>query len=531
MTDTPNQGHEPILTPQDPPEHGSEFWANLDSALGDATSTPPMVVGDRDRTASLPPVHAPDAPVVALRSRRTLWPLAVAASVLLVAGLGFVAMRNTTDSPLTTEVVAGESTVAQIALSDGVDDNSAGSSTSSDAANEPQDDATQDEGLAGGDPQPADATTTEPQAASPPNSDNPAATTTPVSGTGDTPPAPPIPDFDAALGAIGDPVNLPLDQGLPADSDFLASWGERGVTWYAVTNDNSNCARADYSEIRFVNGSGITQDVRDPQLTFSGEVSHFVVRPEKNQAAWLVACGTQLEMYVAALEPDGHIESLDLVWLGEGSNSTALVLWDESEVSVNAIEPDGKAFAVSYDLESKLLSRNGGPSRIMLEAGAPAERSLTPLAATPDGGLTYWAGRAPAGTVSACRDLFGSGVSDTLWLRQGEGQWQLATAEVPLGSVTAAAIEAGSSQIAFADLCVGQPGRVQVGTQEPDGRISDLREIDLAPYVPGYVAQLHWVDADTLRIETDNTEFGFDTVRFDYRLGETAQDGLIVQLD
>ena len=341
-------------------------------------------------------------------------------------------------------------------------------------------------------------------------------------------PAPPIPDFASARGAVGDPEHLPLDGGVDANGTYLANWSERRLTWYAVTDPATSCASAGHSEILYVNRSGITQELRDPQLRFSGEVSHFVVHPEQDRAAWVVACGNQLELFVATLDATGQVEDLTLAWLGDGSTSSALVLWDSDEVSLNAIEPDGKAFAVEYNAETGLLSRNGGPSRIMLEAGAPAERSLTPIAASPDGGLTYWTGKAPAGTVSECKELFGSGQSDTLWLRQGEGQWRLAAAgEFPLGTVTAAALDSEALRLAFADVCPGNSGRVILGTQLADGRIGELQEIDLTPFVPGYVAQLFWVDDATLRIETDNTEFGFGTVRFDYRLDQE----LILQLD
>ena len=70
-------------------------------------------------------------------------------------------------------------------------------------------------------------------------------------------------------------------------------------------------------------------------------------------------------------------------------------------------------------------------------------------------------------------------------------------------------------------------GRVMVGTQLADGRIDDVVTIDLTPFVPGYGAQLFWVDEFTLRIETDNIEFGLGTVGFDYR----SDQGVMVQLD
>jgi hypothetical protein len=348
-------------------------------------------------------------------------------------------------------------------------------------------------------------------------------------GGGNTQPAVlSIPDFDAARGATGDPEYLPLDGGVPAPSTYLANWPQRALTWYAVTDPDTNCARPGHSEIRYVNGSGITQQVRDPQLRFSGEISHFVVSDEQNVAAWVVACGEQLELYVGTLEPTGRIIEPTLAWLGQGSTSSALVLWESNEVSLNTIESNGAAFSIDYSIETGLLRRNGGPSRIMAEAGAPADRSLTPLAASPDGGLTYWQGGAQAGTVSDCAEPYGSGRSDTIWLRQGEGQWQHAVAgDFPIGTITAGALDSASLQFAFADPCPGQSGRVMVGTQLADGRIDDVTTIDLTPFFPGYGAQLFWVDEFTLRIETDNIEFDFGTVDFDYRLDQ----GVMVQLD
>lgn len=251
------------------------------------------------------------------------------------------------------------------------------------------------------------------------------------------------------------------------------------------------------------------------------------VHGEDPFAAWVVSCGTQLELYTAELDPSGAIVDPTLTWFGEGAVESALVLWNGSEVSLNAIEPGASAFSISYDVETGLLGRNGGPSRIMVEEGAPAERSLTPLAATSDAGLTYWAGKADPGTVSACEELFGAGVSDMLWLRQGEGRWLPAVAgDFPLGMVTAAAIEPDFLQFAFADVCPDEAGRVVVGTQLPDGRIGDPVTLDLTPYVPGFVSGLYWIDDDTLRIETDNSEYNFGIVRFDLRLDEN----IVVQL-
>lgn len=543
------------LVPEQAPEHGPDFWNQLDQAMNnDIAATTSVAAGAPadDATAQMPRLTAldggkattsmPATPGIPTKQGiGTRWPLAAAAIAVVVLGLGFLAVRGPSEPTTTTEIVEAPDTGADAASSGGTDGDEPSDTALADSDTGEGDTGEGDTALADGDA--ADGETAESNTAQADSDTALADGDTAEDATGDTAgdaepgavvvvptplPAPPIPDFDSARGAVGDPDHVPLDGGVAADGTFLANWPERRLTWFAVNDPDTSCASAGHSEILYVNRSGITQQMRDPQMRFSGEISHFVVNAERNLGAWVVACGNQLELFVATLEPTGRISELTLAWLGEGSTSSALVLWDGGEVSLNAIEPDGDVFAVSYNVDNELVSRNGGPSRIMLEAGAPSQRSLTPIAASPDGGLTYWTGTAPAGTVSACSELFGSGRSDTLWLRQGEGQWQLAAADdFPLGTVTAAALDSDRLRMAFADVCPGESGRVTVGTQLPDGRIGDLQEIDLTPYVPGYVAELFWIDEFTLRMETDNTEFGFDTVRFDYRLDQD----LIVQLD
>lgn len=551
---TPDTG--PVIPSGPAPEHGPNFWAELESTMiseaprSSETSQIPAALYAASPATSVRTVST-GSPIEPRRepgwSQRQLVPLAAAAALAVLVGLAFVVANRSADPATTTEIVAAPTALADVAPLDGPDDGADGADGVEAAAS---DETTDDNTTAPTAPTaPAAPTATADDTTNTTDNAAPTATAgssasagegTNSSGSGaggdesngatsaPLPTAAPIPDFAHAFGSIGDPAFLPLDQGVPAAGTFLANWPERAVTYYAVNDSDRNCASAEYSEMRYVNGSGLTQAVRDPQLRFSGEISHFTVRTEQDVAAWIVSCGTQLELYVANLEPTGRIVDMTLAWFGEGSVESALMQWDADEVSFNAIEPGASAFAVAYNLDTKLLSRNGGPSRIMLEAGAPAERSLTPLAATADAGLTYWAGKADPGTESACLELYGSGQSDMLWLRQGEGMWQPAAAgDFPIGTVTAAAIEPEFLQFAFADWCPGQAGRVSVGTQLPDGRIGDIHTIDLTPYVPGYATQLFWVDADTLRIETDNTDYNFGTVRFDYRLDE----GVMVLLD
>lgn len=508
--------NEPVIERAETPEHGPDFWDNLSDKL----------VGDtRQMPAAAPTPIRPPSP----KRDRRLWPMAAAAAVLALVGFGALISRGGNDP--STEVVAGPTTVAEASAAalDGptdedadieadpgeaepADSNDVGDTETSDAANAETETTESVE------------TTTDADATSAP------ATTTTLP-TADTAVAPLL-VFDAALGAVGDTQYPPLDQGVPASATFLGTWADRQLSWYAVTDPSGSCQDEAYAEIRFVNPSGITQLVRDPQLYFSGEISHFTVHPERDLAAWVVSCGQQIELHVASLTPTGEVQDIDMVWFDEGSISSALVTWQGDEVSLNAIDTLGTPFFIDYSIVNRIPSRNDGPSRIMLEAGAPGRRSLVTLAANADASRTYWAGRAPSGTLSACPEDFGSDIADTLWLRSGEGQWQLAVAdETPLAAITAMAIEPEFNQVAFADLCEGEVGRLFVGTVRADGLLSNLREIDLAPYVPGFAAELFWADPQTLRIETDNTEYGFGTVRFDFRFDDGSDQGILVQLD
>lgn len=560
MTDDRIPESGPLFDEAPTPEHGPNFWRDLESTLASEaapTSTrqmPAAGLGHVTDPYEDPVAHAayaePHGGPRRDRPRSTL-PLAIAAAVLAFVGLGvFVAMQLGDDGGSRTEIVAGPTEVADAAPTPALTPDSPDTGTGA-GLDGPSDESADDEPVV---TEQAPAPTPEspaPQASAEPSGQNagegaggeagvpaptgveaPTAAPTTLPTAAPTPePTPtvaPIPDFRAAFGAEGEPDHVPLDQGVPADGTYLANWTARALTYYGATDPALNCASAKYGEILYVNGSGITQSVHDPVLRFSGEVSHMTVHDEEPLAAWVVSCGTQLELYTAELDSSGIVTDVTLTWFGEGAVESALVQWRGSEVSLSAIEPGASAFSVTYDVESGLLGRNGGPSRIILEEGAPAERSLTPLAATSDAGLTYFAGRAEPGTVSACEELFGSGVSDMLWLRQGEGQWLPAVAgDFPVGTVTAAAIEPDFLQFAFADVCPDEAGRVVVGTQLPDGRIGDPVTLDLTPYVPGFVSGLFWIDEDTLRIETDNSDYNFGIIRFDLRLDEN----IVVQLD
>lgn len=444
--------------------------------------------------------------------------MAAAAALLAIVGLGFLLARGGSDTSVDLASTQNAPLVPVLGSSDGP-----GNGDPSDSA--------------GGDATSDGNTTDEVD-----NSDNANPDSSTSTRTSETAPVAPepepiddervIPEFDAAPGAVGSADFLPLDQGLPSDATFLATWNERSLSWYAVPDKSRDCNDSRRSQIRYVNGSGITQDVRQPQLYFSGEISHFTVDNSEQLATWLVSCAFQTEMYVATLDDQGRILKADLVWLGEATVPSARVVLDDGVATVNAIDPDGEPFYIDYDLATKLPSRNGGPSRIMIEAGAPVERDMIPLAASTDGSTTYWAGSAPAGSPSDCAANDGTNDADALWLRLGEGQWQTALADdMPLGALTSMAIDSEANQVAFGDFCENEAGRVYVGTQRADGLLSNLRTVDLSPFVPGYASQLFWVDSQTLLIETDNSEYGFGIVRFEFSFEDGQDQGIITQLD
>ena len=497
-----------VLARQPAPEHGASFWNDLEASLGDAapsgdgapsrTEQLPAVASITDRAASSEPAQPP----------RRLWPLAAAAAVLALFGIGIIAFQATDDPVRTAEVVAGPDQVDdQAPALDGPGSGDAADATDTDVTADTTDSAV--EVVPTPEPEQANSAVAQPTATAVPQR-----------------------EFDAAVGAIGTAAFTPFDDSLSPSATFLANWDERALTWFAETDADTSCVDRNVAEISYVNGSGLVQDVRDPQLRFSGDISHFTVHPDENLAAWVVACGGQLELYVASLLDSGEVDQLNLVWLGQGSIRAALMLWDGQEINFNAIDPGGTPFAIAYDIEADVLTRNGGPARTELEAGSPVRREATPRVASADGGVSYWVGQAPADIFSACPDTFGSDQTDTLWLRYGDGTWQPALIDdTPLGRITAVAIEPTFSQIAFADVCDGQTQRLFLGTQRADGSVSNLREISLAPYVPGFASDLFWVDAQTLRIEIDNSAFGTPPIRLDFRFDDGRQEGIIVQLD
>lgn len=515
-----------ILENQVTPDHRPGFWADLELAFEESALAQPA---GHARTQELPAAGPTDAveavsPVVddlAVRradrgdpvgdtagdgNGRRIWPMAAAAALIALVGIGFLATRNPTNPTLTTDLVAGTTEAeADIVPLDGPVDEAADG-----AVADPEVDADADAGADSASADSSSDSTTSSAAADP------------------TPAAVLQPAFEVAAGADGAPAYFALDGGLPAGATFLANSSRYALTWWAIPGDD--CNDANYSSLRYVNGSGLTQDVSEPDLGFSGDVSHFTVGAD--HAAWVVSCGNQLELWVASVATTGRLERAQLVWFGTGQPQNALMLWADSEVSLSLLGASGTPFSIEYETADGTATRNGRPTRFQQESGTREHRS-TPVAVSADGTLSYWPGVSDQGQ-GECAGSFGR--AGTLWLRRLTTDaipvWEPALAdETRLGEVTAVAIEPDFSQVAFADTCADSESRVFVATQRADGQLSNLREIDLGPYVPGFADALYWIDSETLRIHTDNSQYGFDLVRLELRLDDGRENGVIVQLD
>ena len=98
--------------------------------------------------------------------------------------------------------------------------------------------------------------------------------------------------------------------------------------------------------------------------------------------------------------------------------------------------------------------------------------------------------------------------------------------------LVAFSVDRGSSQVAFADACPGiNIGRFFLGTLRADGRISSVRTIDISTFATGHVSMLDWIDGQTLRLHTDNSNTGGGVLRFDYRFDDGRDAGVLVQVD
>lgn len=503
-----------VLEVQAVPEHRAGFWADLEATIGETKSHGVAGLAN-NQTTEMPAASQPAVDeLAARRNRRRIWPMAAAAALLAFVGIGFLATRNATDPGLSTDLVAGTTDADQVVPLDGPEDATGQSDTEPANANDAASDDSASDGAASGDSDAADSAT-EPEQDS-------GAVVVP------TPATAPLPQFDSAAGAVGEPTFFPADAGLPSGASFLNNSAEYGLTWWAVSQ--GQCGEGISTDIRYVNGSGFTQDVYEPQLNFTGEISHFTAA--NGRAAWLVSCGSHIELWVASTLQSGRLDDANLVWFGPGQSLNALMLWTDDEVSLSLLGTDGIPFSIEYEAAERATTRNGRPTRFLQESGDIEHRS-TPAAVTADGAISYWPGISNQG-AGECAGSFGR--ADTLWVRRLTTEaipvWEPAVVDdTLLGMVTAVAIEPEFSQVAFADVCPGEVGRVFIATQRADGTLSNLRTIDLGPFVPGFADALHWIDSQTLRIETDNAEFGVDPVRFDFRLDDGRENGVIVQLD
>lgn len=469
MSDEHNR---PVFEPDPAPDHGPAFWTGLGSAMNEPADT----------VVALDAVSEPDRPA-------RLRPLLAAAALVVVVGLGALLVRSL-DSGDSTDLVAGEPTENALVPLDGPDGSGSDDPDSS-AAPEP----------------------------------TPTPTSSPV--TADVRPITPAPsvqgppEFARAWGNTATSIFAPITGQLPDEARFLASWNERRVSWFSVPG--TDCNDLTFSQIYYVNDAGGALPIHEPQLHFSGSIDYFTVQPESGRAAWLVSCGTQLELHVGLLAGSGDISSSQMVWVGEGVVPDALMLWDGSVVSFNAISPDGQPFFVDYDIMTNQILGTG-VAVDESEPGRPTGVASVLVGATADASFTYW--NAAGSDVFAPCDA----TSSTLWVRADVGDqplWTRALGEVDAGVIMAFALDDRFAQVAFADTCEGRDGRVFIGTRRADGEITNVQELDLSPYVGGFADELYWIDDTTLRIETDNRALGVNRFSFDYLIDE----GIVVQLN
>ncbi|MEM7095564.1 MAG: hypothetical protein AAF567_21360 [Actinomycetota bacterium] len=478
---------EPILEPGRAPEHADDFWATLEhhmsadaapttndattknATTNNTTTTNNATAGEVSTTAELPTVAVGSAP-----RRWRLVPVAAAAAVLTIAGVAMLLARGGDDA---TEVVSGDvaAVPAQGATASG-----------------------------SGDGVDADVIPPIPTAAPTPISLPEAAS---GDTTGDTASGSvgSLPTYELAAGNDDTTVHLPPTP-FPDGTRILGTWEEAELTWFGLRDASMSCHDARYGEIVFVTQAGGVLDLADPQPRFSGAISNLAMTADGTLMAWLAECDGQLELYVSRGAPlAGQRRDIRLAWVGRGSDTAALVEWDQNVVTLSSFDDQGEPFFVEVEvggLEPAAPAAFGVHGTGVDEEVASAVGLAPVVAATPDGSRTWWNGAAAG--VGSCDGV-------TLLTRSGSGPLGAPFGELvdptlvaDLGAVVAFDVEPNSGRVAFADACPGrETSRVFVGRLDGSGLIGEVRVIDLSLFTAGDVEFLSWVDSSQLRIHTD----------------------------
>jgi len=489
--------NEPVLPRSPAPEHGPDFWARIDDELRKDDELP--------KTEELSTTSPGDETVTAISSRSARVSkrsssrvLAMAAGVFVLVGIGaFALFAGPGDADPATELVVESTAPTDLG------------------------------GAAAAQVPTAETAESVPIAAAPAPVPTALAVVEGSASQGDSTNDEADSTIDVAIaeGAVlaTTPVYLPSDTSSLDAATLLGTWTEQRLSWFNWIDEAESCESHRYSEISYVNEAGLMLPFSDLGRTFSGAVSHFTPSPNNQQVAWLASCESQLELYIAKLLPTpGQVADVRLAWVGEGSTSVAFMLWDGSTVSLNTLGVDGVPFFVDVDVAAQAVTDSSRP----VDPGGPDDIGSIVVGATSTGAFTYW--NAPAPTPAPSCD----GTDNTLWVRNAQGTWLQAVAEVPVSTVVAFDIDSVLSLVAFADACDGaNAARVMVGTLRGDGLISSIRVIELGPFAPGSVSELFWVEPNLLRIHTDNSEFGGGVLRYDYVFDEGRDGGILVQLD
>lgn len=484
----------PVLRRQNAPDHGPDFWDELDAAMAAPESQTSTM-----QTSTIP-AHVATLEVSDDERRapsRSLWPLVAAAAVLALAGLGMLFVRGGSDPG--TEVVSG-SDASDLALADAPAAGDEGSEPSSETTVPPIPTAVPT-------PSPADVET--------------AADNTSVE------PAPDPVDLDdldvpTYVTAAGnrDSLMFPPAAPFPDGTRFLATWESQNLSWFSLADIDADCNESDHSTLRFVTSGGFDLDVADPSVRFAGNASNFT--HSEQHVAWVTECEGQLVLFVASHgNRPGELAGTRIAWVGRGSDTSALVSWTGTSVQLSSIDNAGDPFFVTVDMVSEVVSGSGARS----DVGPGTGRDSWIVGATTGASTTWW-NTTPVADATSCDGR-------TLSRHTDAAGWESAFVDqVDVGEVQALALNAELSMVAFADACPGiNQGRFFIGTLRADGLISSVRTIDLSAFASGSVAVLDWTDPVTLRIHTDESVTSGDPLRFEYVFDDGRDAGVLVLLD